>query len=330
MISVSTNAKNYIRPEYLKNFTRNIEQRIIITAKADKKLRILDEMMTDINHDLNIIIQNLNLKVRARQIPYITLNVRHESTVDLSSRFVIRNFETSPVFEQTIKSQLESSTSLSHMIDILVALGYLTIGQSEISDVELIISPDYVRSAIIDIALDIAMFNSYSFLKDMDINKKREASRMKYNFFKDCGAVSIYKCREDDLSYFSLAFLARSAKDDFDEDLYIGYWEDFVSKYYPNCVHKEKTLNEQIRQHVDIEELPKNVLRRFAKKPKGAYLLLRTNKDRTEDLHPLLFALMGIKKYKKGCIKVVDISEHDKYRPLFENLDVSAFKIIKQ
>lgn len=327
---MSKNAKNFIRPEYLKNFTKNIEQRIIITAKADKKLRMLDEMMVDINHDLNIIIQNINLKVRDRQIPYITLSVRHESTVDPSSRFVIRNFETSPVFEQTIKSQLKSSVSLSHMIDILVALGYLTIGQGEISDIELIISPEYVHSAIIDIALDIAMFNSYSFLKDMELDKKREASKLKYIFYKDRGDVSIYECKKEDLPYFSLAFLARNSEDEFDVDRYIGYWEDFVSRYYPDCVHREQTIKEQIGKHVDVEELPKNVLRHFANRPKGAYLLLRTNKDRTEDLHPQVFNLFGIDRYRKGRIKVVDISEHDKYRKLLENLDISAFKVVKQ
>lgn len=327
---MSKNAKNFIRPEYLKNFTKNIEQRIIITDKSDKKLRILDEMMVDINHDLNLIIQNINLKVRDRQVPYITLSVRHENTIDPSSRFVIRNFETSPVFEQTIRSQLESSVSLSHMIDILVALGYLTIGQGEISDVELIISPEYVHSAIIDIALDIVMFNSYSFLRDMELDKKREASKLKYIFYKNCGDTSIYECTRENLSYFSLAFLARISEDEFDVGRYIAYWEDFVSRYYPNCIHKEQTLKEQICKHVDIAELPKNVLRHFTNRPKGAYLLLRTNKDRTEDLHPQIFSLFGLNRYRKGRIKVVDISEHDKYKKLLENLDISAFKIVKQ
>ena len=87
-------------------------------------------------------------------------------------------------------------------------------------------------------------------------------------------------------------------------------------------------MKEQLSQHVDKGELPKSTHRKFADYPQGAYLLLRTNKDRTEKIHPQLFNLFGIKKFRKGKLKIIPITDFEKYKPLLKNLDVSAFKVI--
>lgn len=132
------------------------------------------------------------------------------------------------------------------------------------------------------------------------------------------------------MMYYSLSFSARLSENEFNVDQYICYWDDFISCYYSNEKHIEKDIREQIKQHVDFEELPQNTYKKFDKLPAGAYLLLRTNKDRTEDVQPMLFALFGIKTYKKGKIKIVPIDKFEDYKPLMEHLDVSAFKIVKQ
>ena len=172
--------------------------------------------------------------------------------------------------------------------------------------------------------------NSYSFFKDMDIVQKKKISEEKYVFFKKEGLPCFYDCHQDKVLYYSLSFSARGSEEEFDLESYIGYWNNFIKAYYPNNIHKEKSIKEQITQHVDYEELPKNIHKKFENLECGAYLLLRTNKDRTEKLHPSICTLFGINKYSKGKIKIVPIELFDEYKPLMENLDVSAFKIVKQ
>ncbi|MBQ9700776.1 MAG: hypothetical protein IJV71_09180, partial [Lachnospiraceae bacterium] len=197
-------------------------------------------------------------------------------------------------------------------------------------DAEIVIDYKLLQYAIIDILLDIVMFNSYSFLKNMNIAEKKRFSGEKYDYFKNSNLPCFYDCSKDKLLYYSISFSARISEDNFDIDKYIGYWNEFIDIYYPNETHQEKSIKEQIKQHVDFKELPKNIHKRFETLPVGAYLLLRTNKDRTEDLHPMLFSIFGIKKYGKGKIKIVPVEEFETYKPLMENLDVSVLKVVKR
>lgn len=76
--------------------------------------------------------------------------------------------------------------------------------------------------------------------------------------------------------------------------------------------------------------MPKNCAKKISENGEGSYLLLRTNKDRTESIHPQLYSLFGINKnrYRKGLIHIVSIEKYNEIINLLENLDVSAFKII--
>lgn len=329
---MSRNVKNIIRPEYLKNFIKNtgIELRIIITSKADRELQwITPLMIKGLNQKLNVILQELNLKVPDRQIPYMNLHLMSGDRVSAESRIIIRNYETSPVFEEDIKLQMASSVCLTHLVDILVAPGYRTIRDSTLTGMGLTVGPADIEAAIIDIALDIAMFNSYSFLRNMNVAQKRAASRQKYDFYRLHGTLPFYECERTELKYFSLAFLSRQSAEEFDTDSYICSWDEFTTHYYPDCAHEERNVKEQLKLHVDYDEISKaRAHHRFKDLPKGGYLLLRTNKDRTENLHSQVFTLFGIRRYRKGCIKVIPLADHDKYRDLFENLDVSAFKVV--
>ena len=49
-------------------------------------------------------------------------------------------------------------------------------------NVEVILNSKYTRMIIIDIFLDIAFFNSYSFLKNASLKEKQEFSKKKYEF----------------------------------------------------------------------------------------------------------------------------------------------------
>lgn len=328
---MSTNYKNIIRPEYLKNFTKKIKTRFILIEKGSKISSNISETISHVNTKINCIIQELNLIITERQLPYITLMSYYGDVVDNNRiRVFVHNDDTNYFFEKRIQNQIELQNDNSHILDVLIAYGYKKVTISELScDAEIVIDPKHLEDAIVDILLDIIMFNSYSFLKILDISEKKLFSQKKYEFYKNGKTNGFYNCPNDKLLYYSLAFLARDVNGDFDLDAYIDYWNNMINKYYPNSKHKEKSVAEQLEQHIDRYELPKNLCELIEKKADGAYLILRTNRERTEDIHPQLCSLFGIKKYKKGKILIKPLSEFDKYVPLLEHLDVSAFKVVK-
>ena len=327
---MSTNAKNIIRPEFLKNFTKNVKERLILLEKGNSNLINVSKFIPEINQYANEIIQYLNLIITDRQLPYINLQPNYGTVYDNRIRVFLHNDKTDVLFEQEIKERVEKETQSSHVLDILIAMGFKKITISNLScDAELVVDEELLYIAIIDIILDIIMFNSYSFLKNMSIDDKKKFSKQKYDYYIKKQLPCFYECSTEKMLYYSLAFSARDSEGYLDYDLYLKHWQDFLKEYYPGFSHKEKSIREQLKEHVDYEELPKSLNSKFNEYDIGAYLLLRTNKDRTENLHPFLCNLFGIKKYKKGKIKIVPISEFEIYKPLMENLDISAFKVVK-
>lgn len=328
---MSTNPKNIIRPEYLKNFTKKVKTRFILVEKGSKFPCEINKTIPNVNSKVNVIIQDLNLRITDRQIPYITLMSYYGDVIDNNRiRVFLRNTDINYFYEKRIKGQIESGNN-SHILDIIIATAYKQVKISDLScDAEIVIDERRLEEAIVDILLDIIMFNSYSFLKSMTIDEKRQFSQQKFEFYKADGNNSFYECPNDQLLYYSLAFMARNEDGSFDVERYIKCWNDMVNTYYPGCKHQEKSIAEQIQQHVDRYELPKNFHRKFDTLDDGAYLILRTNRERTEDIHPQLCSLFGITKYRKGKIIIRPISEFDQFIPLLEHLDVSAFKIVKK
>lgn len=328
---MSTNSKNIIREEFLKNFTTKIKRRHVVIESSKNFNDNFQKTINSINSNVNQIIQLLNLKIEDRQIPYITLTAQFSSKLNQRSRIVIRSKNTPNDFEKDVKNQtVELGESLSHCIDFLISPGYKEIVISALDlDAEIVVANEYIECAIIDILLDIAMFNSYSFLKSKPLEWKHNFSFKKYEFFKTNKCTCFYECKTNKELYYSLAFSARKNKDSFDVDKYIELWNLFILNYFSDFKHREKSILEQLKQHVDYEELPSNLYKRFNKKPAGAYLILRTNRERSEDLQSFICSTFGIDKYEKGKIKIIPITDFDTYKPLLENLDVSAFKIVK-
>lgn len=327
---MSTNSKNIIRPEYFKNFTHKVKDRYVLVEKGNKQFKDINDLVGHINKEVNQIIQELNLKIADRQLPYITLKTCYGNILNSRVRVFLHNDDTDFLYERDIKYQIETENEISHILDLLIATSFKKITISSLScDAELVIDYRLLKCAIIDILLDIVVFNSYSFLRKMSISDKKKVSQQKYEFFTEEKLRCFYDCPKDKVLYYSLSFSARYEENVFNVEDYIKYWEHFIKCYYPNFKHLEKSVKEQLKQHVDFEELPKNLHKKFDNLAKGAYLLLRTNKDRTENLHPTLFSLFGINRYRKGRIKIIPISDFEKYKPLMENLDVSAFKIVK-
>lgn len=238
---MSTNQKNRARQAFLRNFTSLVERRIIIFENGSVFAREkYQDLINSVNEKLNIIIQEINLKVGERQIPYITLVAKVGSDVSNKARIYVHNNDTDDAFEEAIKDSIaENKDEISHIVDFLKAEGYKEIVISPIEcDAEIVISRQYLECAIVDILLDISMFNSYSFLRNLSIEGKKLFSRQKNNFYNehpDC----FYDCSSEKDLYYSLAFSARVSKTEIDIDKYVNLWNSFVKQFYPREVHEE-------------------------------------------------------------------------------------------
>ena len=70
-----------------------------------------------------------------------------------------------------------------------------------------------------------------------------------------------------------MAFSARKTSKKIDIPLYIILWEDFLQTYYPSKLHKESSLESQLKQHIDFgqrELLPNYQHYRERNKEKGS------------------------------------------------------------
>ena len=330
---MSKNYKNVHRPEYFKNFTEKIKHREILVENGSVLNGDIQRIVNRINSQTNQIIQKLNLKITDRQVPYITLDIKFRPEMGAKSRMVLIERDTDEEFTNNIKRSTSSiGQDVSHFIEILATHGYNEIVISPLGcDSEIVIQKEYIECAIIDLLLDIVMFNSFSFLKNMTTSKKHDFCAIKFNYFKKCQYSCFYSYKNDNGKslYYSFAFSARKGKESFDVDKYIELWNKFVAFQYHGLVHQEKSIADQLKQHVDYYELPKNMTSRFSKKPTGAYLVLRPNKDVTEDLHPSMRSVFG-NNYNKADIRIIPIEKFKDYEFLCVNLDVSVFKIVKQ
>mgnify|MGYP004660061177 CR=1 FL=1 len=327
---MSNNSKNFLRPEYMKNYTTKVKHRDILVQVGNIPKNDIEQIVKSANSIANQIIQNLNLAIEDRQIPYITLTIFYKDTLNDKTRIVLLAPGSEKLFDDYIKKQTDilGQTS-SHLVEVLPAPGYKDIDISPINcDAEFVVAKEFIEPAIVDMLVDIAMFNSFSFLKELTINEKHQFSAKKYNYYVAHNLGSFYNYRNEHNRYYSFAFAARLNENDIDIDRYIMLWNDFIKIEYGNCTHTEKTVLAQLRQHKDFGSLPKNLPSKLRKKDKGAYLVLRTNKDRTEQLSPEICTYFGMKKYRQGKIKIEPISNFQKYVKLFINLDVSVFKIV--
>lgn len=323
--------KNEIRASCLRNFTTKVKTRYIVLDRKKCPIKNINGRIKFINDTTNLIIQNLNIAIPNRQLPYISLGIQSKNNFSKRTRAYVHDDQSSADYEKDLSSKIVHEEELSHILEILVANGFRKIKISNLGcNAEIIIDDHLLNAVITDIVLDIIMFNSYSFLKEMTIKEKREFSKQKFEFFANNQLRCIYDYKSNKSLYYSLAFSARRDDLSFDHEYYISLWDKFINVYYGDKKHIEKSVKEQLSQHVDKGELPKNVHRKFSNYPQGAYLLLRTNTDRTEIIHPQLYNLFGIKEFRKGKIKIVPIADFEKYRPLLMNLDVSAFKIVVQ
>lgn len=180
---VSTNAKNAERLDYFRNHTTKIKERYILLEKGNSQFKGIDERVSKICESANVFIQELNLRITDRQLPYIRLKTCYGDVFNNRVRVFIHNNDTDLFYEKSVQDSVECAVELSHILDVLVAHSLKKITISSLScDAEIVIDYNLLECAIIDIIIDVAMFNSYSFLKNMSNDEKKQFSKLKYQF----------------------------------------------------------------------------------------------------------------------------------------------------
>ena len=343
---MSTNSKNTIRNAYMSNFTTKKKHRYIVTEKGSQLDTDIQNNLNKINDSINTAIQELSIRIHDRQIPYMIIEklpVSFDDDTDETEkrdktkrvRGLLRDIATEKELLNLLdKKFIRTDVKISHAIEFFANTTYSALTFSNLNfDAKMYLNTKGFITAFTDIFMDSAMFNSYSFLKGMGYEEKHLFGIRKLEFYRKRKLPCFYRFDsedEDKLFYYSLAFSCRNSKEEFDFETYVDLWEDFISEYYPNETHKEKSVSEQLKQYIDPEQFPKGLAQQISRKGEGAYLVLRINRDRTTSLQKRICNYFGLEEFQIGKVKVVDISEYYNIQDMLRNLDVAAYKVVKR
>lgn len=279
---------------YLREYSEDTLIRCILWNQKKSGLgQAFYESVSIIQNTLNLIIQELNLKIN-RNIPYMIVNCLEYVTE--RTRIFVRDKEE---FDDEnillgVDGMMDNFTNITHSVDCFQAAGRMLIEKTNVShstkhfDVTILFDKMIRELTIIDILLDIAYFNSYSFLRDMSLSEKRAFSKQKAEFFKSEGLPTVFNepC-SDDLDYYSLAFSCHKPnisdmehyEYEIDIDKYISIWDKFIEKYYHNKKHQEISVQEQIMRRRN-NHIPEDYYLKFMDLQPGIYYILRTEEKK--------------------------------------------------
>ena len=192
-------------------------------------------------------------------------------------------------------------------------------------------------SAAIDIFLDIAMFNSISFLREMTINEKQNFGKKKLQYFWDSRhfkdrEIYYHIDKNNPPEYFSFAFSARTGPKQFDCFRYVSIWDNYLRENFSELKNENINPIEQIKKHRDYDNIDARYKSNdYWKDKKGDYLLLRINRSPNDgDREAEFITYFGTSPIHDGIIKVVSISEYFNQwlKKQIDELYISAFKIV--
>lgn len=311
-----------------------IERYIIMDNPKLKNNEDIDKFIKTINKSLNKIIQEINMKIPNRIIPFVKVRKivkdGNQLRIILSYIELSKNLED---FEELEDVDIDNISLLLHFKDI-PPQRIIQAAKDIDADAELIVDIKCQIAAAIDVFLDISMFHSYSFLDSMDLNEKRSFNRTKYEFFIEKNYTSFYDIAEDNPpNFLSLAFAARKSVTEIDLDEYIGYWDDLIEKHYGTYRNTLQSPAEQMKnhKHAGMIEAKYFTDEYWSDYSNGAYIFIRINREPNDGKRKKqLCQYFGIPIFHVGATKVVPISE---YRNEFlkKQIDehyVSAFKIV--
>ena len=299
------------------------------------------ESISTIQKMLNLVIQELNLQTK-RNIPYMIIDCLEYVTE--RTRICVREkseFDNENII-LGVDGQLDNFANITHIIDCFQAAGRAIMKKTtNLKNIDVTIYFDnYIRElTIIDIILDIAFFNSYSFLRELSIDEKREFSKHKFEYFLSENMQTVFEeTRDNDLGYYSFAFSCHKtdildvSNYEYEIDIvkYIKIWESFIDKYYKGKKHKEVSVEEQIKRRKN-KHMPDDYYHEFDDAAPGVYYILRTEeKNIPEKYVKQVLSLFGKSEMTVGYLTYIKSDEFGKYTELYKYAGVSAFKIVVQ
>ncbi len=337
------------KDNFLKDFSEDSLRRCILWDRKKSGLgQVFYESLSEIQNTLNLIIQELNLKVD-RNIPYLVVDCLEYVTE--RTRIFVRDrdeFDDKNIL-LSIDGMLDNFTNISHNIDCFQAAGRAMIENRNNSTTPLrhidvtIFFDNIIRDlTIIDILLDIAYFNSYSFLRDLSIEEKKEFSKKKAKFFQEESLPTVFEeINSKDLDYYSLAFschkpnISDMSHYEYEIDIkkYIDTWNRFINSYYKDYVHKEISVKEQLKRRKN-NHLPEDYYLNFENVSPGVYYVLRTEeKNIPQKYINQVLSIFGIKEKKDMSVSYLTYIKKDdfaKYVDLYKYAGISVFKIVVQ
>lgn len=325
--------RNQLRKATMANFSKNILYRYILIEDSRSETTKID-FNKEINDRLWYAIQEVNAITYGRTLPYVHVirAVKDASKI----RVIINDNENNSDFNTIINNSEININDLSHLINFktLGAQRVIKVSDELVKgDAKLLVGIKDQKAAAVDIFLDIAMFNSYSFLRNLPLSEKREFNRKKYDYFKKIGEESYYLFSEDEPpSYYSFAFSARETTYDFNYAKYVDLWNDFISSEYKTHINENFPPHEQLKLHRDYDNLPDRYkVADFWDKYDHDYLLLRINQRPNQTIvEEKILNYFGLTTYNIGETKLVDIKEYFNpfIRKMIDELIISAFKIV--
>lgn len=320
----------------LSNFSKFIEKRYILVLGEWKQEKAkYEQIQNKINNQLALIIQELSLKLTDRQIPFAKVEFVERVTND---KLRVMVFDKT---NEDIEPQYINDYQESHLISIRITSGHRNVvadHKRSYANAEMIIDEEYIVCAIIDIMLDIAMFNSYSFLKGLSEVQKHEFSELKYRNYKENNYDCFFHYREilnTSPKYFSFAFSARKSKTEVYLDEYIYLWNAFTKKEFSERTNTIGSILSQLKYHKSYAQITKDGAKKDINnlfESTGSKLLLRINKvgKLNQKGRGDIANYFGVPKFHVGTLKVVDIDEY--YNPRLSNYlkssHISAFKVV--
>lgn len=332
-LTMSKKLRNVIRDANMRNFSQYaIERYIIVEDDGDDNSK--DQFVKNINERLWSCIQDVNILAKGRILPYVIVR-RVYRVPNNKLRIVINNVDSTVPFNVLTESIIDIS-ELSHLINFRTTSPQRKIMVCDDiipGNAKMVIDKEDQLSAAVDIFLDIAMFNSYSFLNEMPHEEKVMFSNKKYKYFKESGEESYYLFSDaNPPSYYSFAFSARNDGKTLDYSKYIDLWEKFIEKQYPLCVNNIPSIIDQVNCYKDVGNLDKEYFDLdYWKKYEGDLLLLRINKEPNTNLEKdKILKYFHLTEFNVG--ETIIVSSNDYFNPLIRKLInelvVSAFKIV--
>lgn len=337
---MSTNDKNHIRNGYTKNFTKYRLDRYMVIDDEIESQDIRNKTIKKINEELWYLIQTINFRVKGRILPFVVIHglVKEEAKV----RILVNDYTSKYKINQYRELTNINMADTSHFVNFRMANGQRKIEICDgliPGDAKLLIDNNILVRAAVDIFLDVAMFNSFSFLRNNTIQERKKFNQLKKHFYEKY-STTIQPVAYDVVSpypdYFSLAFCCRDVKGQFNYDMYVWLWEKLIKennyKYTSNELHPTEMID---KYYIDTEQLPKQIESKdfWNKQIKGDVLLLRINKKPTTQLRQMWMCdFFGITSFRCKGIKVVSTDEVSNYmlQRELQELNISAFKLINK